>query len=191
VFTSLTFWTHLWTHLCLEPQLLLDTHLWPQPLRETMNSSTACSSEPPDRLQWGRPCPLTQLMPPASIWQEPGFVLGAEEDSGWFFAFQGLQLMKREWIQRLRVGWLKKKVPEPLVFCSWSCLLYQCTKPFLTFSSIRFSVSGFMLRPVIHLDLSCVHFSPCRHPVKPALFVEDAFFFPLYGFGLFIKNQVS
>jgi hypothetical protein len=28
-------------------------------------------------------------------------------------------------------------------------------------------------------------------PDNPAQFVEDACFFPLYGFGLFVKNQVS
>ena len=64
---------------------------------------------------------------------------------------------------------------------------------FPTFSSIRFSVSGFMLRSLIHLDLSYVqsnkirvylHSSTCRHPVRPTSFVEDAFFLILYGFWL-------
>ena len=31
----------------------------------------------------------------------------------------------------------------------------------------------------------------CRHPIGLALFGEDAFFFPLYDFGFFVKNQVS
>jgi hypothetical protein len=35
----------------------------------------------------------------------------------------------------------------------------------------------------------CLHSSTYRHAVRPAPFVEDSFFFPLYGFG-FIKNQV-
>jgi hypothetical protein len=51
-----------------------------------------------------------------------------------------------------------------------------------------------MLRSLIHLDLSFVqgnkyfHSSTCRHP---ASFVENVFIFPFYGFGFFIKNQVS
>ena len=32
--------------------------------------------------------------------------------------------------------------------------------------------------------------STCRHLVRPAPFIEDAFIFSLYGFGFFIKNQV-
>jgi hypothetical protein len=56
-----------------------------------------------------------------------------------------------------------------------------------------------MLRSLIHLDLSFVqgdkwiylHSSTYRHPGRPAPFVEDAFFFPLYGFGFLVKNQVS
>jgi hypothetical protein len=32
--------------------------------------------------------------------------------------------------------------------------------------------------------------STCRLPVRPSPLVEDAFFYPLYTFGLFIKNQV-
>jgi hypothetical protein len=32
----------------------------------------------------------------------------------------------------------------------------------------------------------------CRYPVRPALFVEESFFFsPLYSFGFFVKDQVS
>jgi hypothetical protein len=30
--------------------------------------------------------------------------------------------------------------------------------------------------------------STCRLPVRPAPFVEDAFFFLLYGFGFFVNN---
>ena len=47
-------------------------------------------------------------------------------------------------------------MPELLAFCSVSCLLYLHSKLFSTFSSIRFSVSGFMLRSLIHLNLSFV-----------------------------------
>jgi hypothetical protein len=35
-----------------------------------------------------------------------------------------------------------------------------------------------------------LHSSICRHPVIPAPFVDDLPF-PLYGFGFFVKNQVS
>ena len=34
------------------------------------------------------------------------------------------------------------------------------------------------------------HSSTCRHAVRPTTCVKDAFFFPLFGFGFFIKNQV-
>ena len=36
-----------------------------------------------------------------------------------------------------------------------------------------------------------MHFSTCIHPVIPAPFVENVFFFPLYDFGFFVKNQMS
>ena len=71
---------------------------------------------------------------------------------------------------------------------------------FPTFSSIRFNVSVFMFMSLIHLDLSFVLgdrgwvyllSSACRHPVRPALFIEVTFFFPLCVFVIFIKNQVS
>ena len=69
---------------------------------------------------------------------------------------------------------------------------------FPTFSSIRFSVYGFTFRFLIHLDLSFVHgekyvyfhSSTCRQPVRPAPFIEDAFFLTLYVFGIFVKDQV-
>jgi len=73
-----------------------------------------------------------------------------------------------------------------------------CLRPFPTFSSIRFSVSGFMLRSLIYLYLSCegdkygsIFIFIYRLPVRSAPFVEDAFFFPLYVFGYFVKDQVS
>ena len=67
----------------------------------------------------------------------------------------------------------------------------------LTFSSISFSAFGFMLRSLIHLDLSCVQgdrygsiciSSTCRHPVRPAPFVEDAFFFSIVYFWLLYQK---
>ena len=69
-------------------------------------------------------------------------------------------------------------------------------KPTSTFSSMRFNITGFMLRSLIYLNLSFVHGdrlgSICilLYPVVPApQLVEDAFF-PLYNFGFFVKNQV-
>ena len=35
-----------------------------------------------------------------------------------------------------------------------------------------------------------LHFSTCRHLVMPAPFVDDTFFFLLYIFDIFVKNQV-
>ena len=32
-----------------------------------------------------------------------------------------------------------------------------------------------------------LHSSKCRYLVRPMPFIEDAFFFPLYGFGFFMK----
>jgi hypothetical protein len=46
---------------------------------------------------------------------------------------------------------------EPLVFCSGSCLLCQCLQGLVpSFCSVILSVSSFMLRSLIHLDLSSV-----------------------------------
>ena len=61
---------------------------------------------------------------------------------------------------------------------------------FPTFSSIRFTVSGFMLRSLIHVDLSFVqgviwvyfHSFTYRQPVRPAPFIEDASFFSIVYF---------
>lgn len=36
-----------------------------------------------------------------------------------------------------------------------------------------------------------LHSSTYRPPGRPALFVENAFFFPLYGFDFFVKDQVT
>ena len=36
-----------------------------------------------------------------------------------------------------------------------------------------------------------MHSSTSRPPVRPVLLVQDAFFFPLYGFCFLVKNQVS
>ena len=65
-------------------------------------------------------------------------------------------------------------------------------------SSVRFFVNGFMLKSLIHLDLSFMQADRygficiLLHVdiIMPAPFVEDAFFFPLYNFSFFFKNQV-
>jgi hypothetical protein len=36
-----------------------------------------------------------------------------------------------------------------------------------------------------------MHSLPYRPPVRPATFIEGAFFFPLYIFYFFVKDQVS
>ena len=70
---------------------------------------------------------------------------------------------------------------------------------FPTFSSVSFSVSGFMWRALIHLNLSLymeirmdqLTFFYMQAPVDPAPFVEDAVFFPQSGFHSFVKDQVT
>ena len=72
---------------------------------------------------------------------------------------------------------------------------------FPTFSSIWFTESGFMLREVfdpLGIELCArwqiwvnFHFCTYRQPVRPAPFIEHAFFFPLYIFGFFVKDQVT
>ena len=82
-----------------------------------------------------------------------------------------------------------------VIFRKWSPVP-MCSKLFPTFSSIRFSVTGFMLRSFLYLDLSFVTGDVCGsicillHPVRSAPFVEDAFFFPLHIFDFFVKNLV-
>ena len=85
----------------------------------------------------------------------------------------------------------------------WSSVqILPCAKSsriFTTFSSSRFSVSGFILSSLIHWDLRFArwqiwlyfYFSTYQQTVRPAPFIEDAFFFPLYIFGFFVKDQVS
>lgn len=82
--------------------------------------------------------------------------------------------------------YLLSLVPTSLVFCSKSFLLRQCVQGHsTTFSSVRFSVPGFILRSPIHSDFSFyagrwiwiyLQSSTCK-PVQQAPFVEDAFSF--------------
>jgi hypothetical protein len=69
-----------------------------------------------------------------------------------------------------------------------------------TFSSISFSVTGFLWSSLIHLDLSFVQGDKngsihiLLHDnllFEPVTFVENAFFFLLHGFSLFVKDQVT
>ena len=81
------------------------------------------------------------------------------------------------------------------------CSVPMCWRLLPTFSSIRFSVSGFMLRSLIHLDLSFVqgdrYGSICilLHAdiqLDWHQLLKDAFFFPLCVISVFfIRNQVS
>jgi hypothetical protein len=41
------------------------------------------------------------------------------------------------------------------------------------------------------INIDQLHSSTCRQLIRQALFVEYPFFFPLYGFSVFIKEQVS
>ena len=70
---------------------------------------------------------------------------------------------------------------------------------FPTFSSIRFSVSGFILRSSFHLDFNYMQDDKYCYiliflhiqPVRLLQYIKDAFFCPLYNFGFFVKDQVS
>jgi hypothetical protein len=88
------------------------------------------------------------------------------------------------------IGILFKKL-FPLPMSSWL---------FPTFSSIRFSVSGFMLRFLIYLDLSFVQsdeygssfiFLHGDSQFDQHHLLKMFSFFPLYIFGFFVKYQVS
>jgi hypothetical protein len=68
------------------------------------------------------------------------------------------------------------------------------------FSSIQFSISGFLLRSSIHLELTFVHgckwewiylhFSTCSRPIWPAPYIYWCLFPSIYS-SFFIKSQVS
>ena len=73
----------------------------------------------------------------------------------------------------------------------------MCWRLFPTFSSIKFSVSGFMLRALIHLDLSFVQgdrYSICillyaDIQLEQHHLVENIFLFPSYISSFFIKKS--
>ena len=92
--------------------------------------------------------------------------------------------------------------PEPLVFCSGSCLLYQWVQGYSLLCSIRFSISGFTLRSLIHLDLSFLQgdkygsiciliLAGCQLNQHHLLRMLSFFFFLSYGFSFLVKSQVS
>jgi hypothetical protein len=69
---------------------------------------------------------------------------------------------------------------------------------FLTFSSVRFSISGFMLKSLIHLDLSSVQADKYESicillhtdiQLDQQDLLKMLLFFPLYSFGFFISSQ--
>jgi hypothetical protein len=69
---------------------------------------------------------------------------------------------------------------------------------FTALSCTSFSISGLILRSLIHFKLILVQgerhgsgqFSACRYPVFPATFVEEAFFHCMFSVPL-SKNQVG
>ena len=69
-----------------------------------------------------------------------------------------------------------------VIFGKWSALHIR-SRLLPIFSSIRFNVVGFILKFLVHLDLSFMHGdgygSICilLHSLMPAPFAEDAFFF--------------
>jgi len=86
----------------------------------------------------------------------------------------------------------------------WAAFLFMSPIPlssrlFPTFSSVRFSIFDFMLRSLIHLDLSFVQGNKCGYIiiilgvdillVQHLLYI-DVFLFSLYISDFFIKNQV-
>ena len=81
-------------------------------------------------------------------------------------------------------------------------LVSLCYKFFPTFSSIRFSVSGFVWRSLIHLHLSYVQGDKnrsicilqhldCKLNIALVPFDENALFSPLDGFNSIVKDQVT
>ena len=73
-------------------------------------------------------------------------------------------------------------------------------KAFPTFLSIRFTVSGFMFRSLVHMDLSFVQgnrygsihiFLHAHIKLDQHHLLKMVSCFPLYGFGFFVQNQVS
>jgi hypothetical protein len=69
----------------------------------------------------------------------------------------------------------------------------MCSRLFLTFFYIKCSVSGFMWRSMIHLNLSFVkrNSTACYLPVETASFVENPVFFLLDDFSSLVKDQVT
>ena len=66
------------------------------------------------------------------------------------FALQKLLSFRRSHLLLLSVSVL-------LVLYLWSCFLYQSVQDYFSLSSMRFSMPGFILRSLIHLDLSFVY----------------------------------
>ena len=68
-----------------------------------------------------------------------------------------------------------------VVFRKWSPVP-MCSSVLPTFSSVRFSVAGFMLRSLIHLDLSFVHghIQLCQHHLLNMLSFFHLIFLLLY-----------
>ena len=84
--------------------------------------------------------------------------------------------------------------PDPLVFCTGKCLLCQWVQDYFPLALLLGLVICFCVE--VYLDLCFVQgnkygSSTYRQQVRPAPFVEDTFFFSLYGVSFFVENQVS
>ena len=92
-------------------------------------------------------------------------------------------------------------MPVVYVFCSGSCLLGQdFSRLILTFACMRFNVSGFMLRSLIHLEMSFVRGDEYETicillhadiQLDQHYLLKMFSFFPLYGYAFLVKNQDS
>ena len=72
--------------------------------------------------------------------------------------------------------------------CYW-CSIQEVVNEFKAiFFSISFIVPGFILRSLIYLNLSFVIY---LHSSHDNIQLDHSLLFPLYNFGLFVKNQLS
>ena len=83
-------------------------------------------------------------------------------------------------------------LPETLVICSGNFPLanvFEALSHFLFYLEVPDPLGlELCIKKYIWINLHC--FS-CRHSIRPAPFVDNVFFFPLYVFVSFVKDQVS
>ena len=89
---------------------------------------------------------------------------------------------------------------DALEFCLGIFPLWPWVQGAFALSYIRFSISHLSWGPwstktwaFTRWEIRVYFHSPTyrQQPVRPAAFVKDAFFFPLYIFGIFVKTQVT